>query len=484
VIRFEQKSQKEWSIMNNENLVIDLQLIIPTINNKYKIITTFIENLSRELGSEFDNWFVNFLDEYNKNLENRFSLLSQNVQVIKDYVNKYFDIKQFDFGQFVDETKAKKISILFSKIEIEKIIKLSSYLKVYAIFFNSDNLKLDQRLHRNVYNQFIKEMMNDDIIFKVFNIVKTKTFRYNLTDKYMWDYIKMIQCKTIDIHVIEIFNFIMKSIFVLCEENKNPITFFMSVVEDCVKWFLRSVYKGTIVYDDSISTEDVQTINFDNLKTYTFNDTLARLKNIAYEKIYDSLDKSSAMTFKSKTEDEEVDKSIIEFQSRISTIEYVSPLCDSLVYPILSKLTSIPYEHFKTISPEHSAVLSVYTQELLSKVFKTEYQTLFHLLNYYSTRDAAVATTYKLKNAHYFLELNNNSNFIGFNTKLFLETAIKYFIGRVSRLNLVNIITGNEMTGIPLSKIESDMTKFYVYFFSGKFEKEFEKMKELLNNDF
>jgi hypothetical protein len=483
MIRFEQKSVKSWEIFNDENLVLGLDLIIPTINNKYGIISSFIENVSRELGSDFDNWLVNFLGEYTKTIENKYVLLSQNVSVIKAFIDKYFEQKAFDFGRFCDESKAKKTSILFTKEEIEKIIKLSSYLKVYAIFFNSENLKLDHRLHSNIYNQFAKDMMDDDIIFKVFNIVRTKTFRYNLTDRYMWDYIKMIQCKTIDVHVIEIFNFIMKSIFVLCEENKNPITFFMCVVDDCVKWFLRSVYKGTIVYDDSVSTEDVQTINYDNLKTYSFNDTLARLKNIAYEKIYDSIEKNSVMTF-NEGDNPESDKSIIEFQSRVSTVKFISPLCECLVYPILSKLTSIPYEHFKTISAEHSVVLSVYVQELLNKVFKGEYYTLFSLLNYYADEDPAVSTTYQLKDAKFYLNIYNDSNFMGFNTKLFLEPTLKHFIGRISRLKLVDVLTGNKLGGIPLSKIEQDMIKFYIHLFSGKFEKEFEQMKTMLNNDF
>ena len=481
MIRFEQKGNKNWEIYNDQDLVLGLDLIIPTINNKYQIISNFIESMSKELGSDFDNWLVNLLNEYTKTIENRYLILTKNVDIIKTFVNKYFEMKNFDFGKFVDLSKAKKTSILFTEDEIEKIIKLSSYLKVYAIFFNSENLKLDHRLHSNIYNQFAKEMMSDDIIFKVFNIVKTKTFRYNLTDRYMWDYIKMIQCKTIDVHVIEIFNFIMKSIFVLCEENKNPITFFMSVVDDCVKWFLRSVYKGTIVYDDAVSTEDVQTINYDNLKTYSFNDTLARLKNIAYEKIYNAIEKNSVMTFNDSPES---DKSIIEFQSRVSQVEYISPLCECLVYPVLSKLTSIPFGHFKTISVEHSVVLSYYAQELLTKVFKTEYHTLFSLLNFYAREDPAVSTTYQLKDAKYYLNVYNDSNFMGFNTKLFLEPTLKHFVGRISRLKLVDVLNGNPLGGIPLSKIEQDMTKFYIHFFSGKFEVEFAKMKELLNGDF
>jgi hypothetical protein len=73
---------------------------------------------------------------------------------------------------------------------------------------------------------------------------------------------------------------------------------------------------------------------------------------------------------------------------------------------------------------------------------------------------------------------------MGFNTKLFLEPTLKHFIGRISRLKLVDVLTGNKLGGIPLSKIEQDMIKFYIHLFSGKFEKEFVQMKTMLNNDF
>jgi len=85
----------------------------------------------------------------------------------------------------------------------------------------------------------------------------------------MWQYIKNVQGKDIDSHVIDIFNFIMNHILILCEEDKNPITYFVGVIDESVKWFLRSVYKGSTIYD-------IQGINTDNLKTYSYNDTLGR----------------------------------------------------------------------------------------------------------------------------------------------------------------------------------------------------------------
>jgi len=483
MIRFNLADKKLDIFKDEKEKILSINLISSTITNKFFIVTTFIENVSKTCPG-FDEWFCNFLDEYTSVVE-RYVVIQKNIPIIKSYVDQYLNVANIDYNQFVDESKAKKTSILFSAEEIKKIIQLSCYLKIYSLFFNSVDLKLDQRLHKSVYNEFAAEVLNSEIVNKIFTIIKTKTFRYNLTDKYMWDYIKMVQCKSIDVHIIEIFNFIMNSILILCEEDKNPIIYFVSVVQESINWFLRSVYKGQIVYDDTVSTEDIHGANIDNLKTYAYNDTLGRLKGIAFEQIYDNLERSSILLFPSNQETVS-DKSIIEFQNRISEIEFISPLCDSLIYPVLSVVTSIPYIHFKTLSPDHAIVLSVYTQNLLRKVFKiTEYKNLFSLLSYYPKKEIAVATTYKVKGMEDLIKVSQSVNsFFGFKSKLLFANILGYFIGRISRVNFVNIFDGNELTGVPLSKIESEMIQFYTMLFGGKLDEEFNKMKKLIYQDF
>ena len=477
-------SEKKLEIFNDEEKLQTLNLISSTVTNKYFIVTTFIENLSKEF-EDFDSWFCNFLEEYTGVVE-RYPVIQKNIPLIKKYVDDYLRIKNIDFNQFVDESKAKKTSILFSAEEIEQIIKLSCYLKIYSLFFNSNELKLDARLHKKVYNELASEVLNSEVVNKIFNIIKTKTFRYNLTDKFMWDYIKMIQCKTIDVHIIEIFNFIMNQILILCEEYKNPITYFVTVVQESINWFLRSVYKSQIVYDDTVSTEDIHSSNIDNLKTYSYNDTLGRLKGVAFEQIYDNLERSSILLFNNTESTINSDKSIVEFQNRLSQVEFISPLCDSLVYPVLSKITSIPYVHFKTLTPDYAVVLSVYTQNLLRRIFKlTEYRNLFSLLSYYPKKTIAVATTYKVKSMEDFIKASQSvNNFFGFKSKLLFGNMLGYFIGRISRVSFMNIFDGNELAGVPLSKIEQEMIQFYTNLFAGKFEKEFEDMKKLMYKDF
>jgi len=156
-----------------------------------------------------------------------------------------------------------------------------------------------------------------------------------------------------------------------------------------------------------------------------------------------------------------------------------------LVFPLLSRLTDISYVHFKTISPEHSAVLSYYFNRLVEKVFKGEYKNLFSLLDYYPDSKPSLTSTYKIKSVHDFIQKQNQTkNFFGFNTKIFPYKVLCHFIGRISRINLRHVITGKHITGIPLSKIESDAIRFYTEYFAGRLEGQMQELSALINNDF
>lgn len=475
-MQFTKNNQKQWELAIDED-VFKFDLIPSSVTNKFKIITDFIERVSATCGSPFNDWLKSLLRE-TSNEDKRSIALIRSTDQLKEFVNEYLESTDVDYNSFVDQSKAKKNSILFEGHEIKMILKLASYLKVYALFSNSENYNVTPQIHREIYNKLAEEISNTEIIAKIFNVVKTKTFRYNLTDRFMWEYIKTIQCKDIGIHVVEIFNFIMNNILILCEEDKNPITYFVGVVDESVKWFLRSVYKGTIVYDDSISTEDIHGSDRDNLKTYSFNDTLGRLKTIAFHKIYDQLERQNL----SVTDD---DQYIIDFNNRLATIEHISPLCTSLVFPLLAQITKIPYIHYKTISPEHSAVLSYYLYSVLQKVFGPEYRHAFNLLEFYPLSSPSLSTTYKIKAIHQYLDIQNETkNFYGFNTKDMPHRILCHFVGRVSRINFCNLITGDKLSGIPLSRIESDMINFYTLYFAGKLDNKIEKVKALVYSDF
>ena len=476
-MKFERVAPKEWKILYKDES-ISLRLMASTVTNKYEIVTSFIERVAEFHGEAFSDWFVALIKDC-QDVDKRAEVFINNVQQLKVYVDEYLESTGVNYDDFVDLSKAKKSSILFQPDEIKNILRLSCYLKVYSVISNNQEMAFGKSLHKEIYNKLADNVIQTDVASKLYDVIKTKTFRYNLSDKFMWDYIKTIQCKDIGSHIIEIFNFIMNYILVLCEEDRNPITYFVGVIDQSVKWILRSVYKGTIVYDDSISTEDIHGININNLLTYSFNDTLGRMKAVAFEKIHNQLEKTSPLTM----DEDAADKELVEFNNRVEKIEYISPLCTSLVFPLLSKMTNISYVHFKTISPDHAAILSYYLHGLLQKVFKGEYKNLFALLEYYPLSQPSLNTTYKIKSIHDYVNIKG-INFYGFQTKILPHRILCHFIGRVSRINFCHLLTGQKLSGIPLSKVEVDMIIFYTQLFAGNMEHRVEQLTRLMNQDF
>lgn len=472
MIEFQMTDKKSCVVNRNDNKLVVLKLKTSTITNKMGIITKFIENLSEYHGEEFDNWFENFIVSYCNKEPSRFNILNNNIDKIKDFVNRYIDSLEIDFSKFVDESKIKtKKSVIFDKEDIEALCKLSGYLKVYAILSNSEDVCLERKLHKIIYNSFITEM-SIEVITRVFEVIRTKTYRYKLTDRFMWDYVRSIQCRPIQYHVTNIFNFIMNNIIVLCEIGKNPITFFVTVTDEAIRWILRSVYKETVVYTDSITLEDIQTgSSADNLKTLCYNDTIGRLKRAALDRMFVILG----------DREEEV-----RIHNRLSSLQYVSPVCNSVAFPILSKITGVPYEHISSMSPEHAAELSVFTHYLISSVFGNEYSNLFNLLDYAPTEPVPVASTFKVRNHTKFSHIQQEvGNFFGYGAscKVVPFNLLSFFIGKLSRLKFINIVNGKEMLTMPLQKIEADAIDFFPKFFAGHFDEKIEQMKQLMYKD-
>jgi len=499
-MKLEKVEPKKWMITFNDwSLELNLISSPATVTNSFHIVADFLLDMT-EKDPDFETWLRNFMFEYTKlgvtqnesltpsdeilqqSTTSRFDLIISEIETIKSAVDKYINSLEIDFNQFVDMSKAKKSSILFRPPEIEAIIKFSGCMKVYSLISNVASLKLDNRLHKRIYNEFAKNIQQDtDIVRKIYDVVKTKTFRYSITDKFMWDYIRTLLCKEIDDHVIEVFNFIMSSILVLCVPTKNPITYFVGVIDESVKWFLRSVYKDTIIYDDTMSTDELQTPRVDNLNAFCYNDTLGRLKGIAYKKLYAKIENDYNAEFRERDLEDEM----TIFQERASSIEFVSPLCECITFPIISRLTNIPYHYFKTLPPEQAAVLTLYTKNLLEKEFGDQFESLFSMLDYFPRDQPSLTTTYIIKNTELYINLfNQHKDFFSFNNTNYLYKALCHFVGRVSRIDFTHLITGKKLGGIPLSKIEEGMIVFYINLFAGGYKKELDNMRKNMNSDF
>ena len=174
---------------------------------------------------------------------------------------------------------------------------------------------------------------------------------------------------------------------------------------------------------------------------------------------------------------------LIDFVAVMKEIEWVSPLAQCLVYPILSRITDVTYIHFNTLSPDYAAPITYYIHSLFKKVFKGNYREIFSLLDYYPTKQPSIYTTYKIKDYEYFNQtFRRFSSFFGFcNTQVFFE-FLCFHVGRIARVNWRHLISGdNKDSGLPMAVIEKEMIDFYVRYFSGNLNDEIEQMQALYN---
>ena len=177
ILQFEKVGQKQWTLSFPNGGTFELKMTPSSVTNKFEIITDFITGISEHIGEPFNDWLEKLLTE-GSDPSKRSEVLFNNIASLKNFVDEYLIFTNVDYTQFVDESKAKKNSILFKADEIEMILKLSSYLKVYSIFSNTENLKLGKRFHQEIYNKIAADISDTEIVAKIFKVIQTKTFRY------------------------------------------------------------------------------------------------------------------------------------------------------------------------------------------------------------------------------------------------------------------------------------------------------------------
>ena len=469
MIKFKETDKRKYLILNIEGneipeqidpstIVTKMDLVFSPITNKFSRLTEFVEDCSLKLGKEFDNWFIGLINDY-QNSNYDYSIIRNNIPQLKSYCDQYLDILNINFEDYINRSKVSKNSIFFDAHEIKKIIQASNYLKIYLILGQDSKMKLSNKFHKQTYNILIEDINNNNIIYKLFKVVSSKTFEYRLSDFYMWDYIKTMYCKTTDMHVFSIFNFIMNNILVTCKVDVNPIPYLISVIDESIKWILKNIYKDAIIYSETISTQDVYTLQGkDKLSSYAHNDTIGRLLVISYNQI-------------ERNGIEEVES----FKSTLSHLKEISLFANYITYPILAKVLDIPYRHFMTLSVSNSYLLNLLLHYILPEEFKDKYPMLCRMLLYYNTEKPILKTTYKVKNIDVFTE--TLGTFLTFKNNITPYDTYSSIIGKISRNNYCSFSNDREIINFPLAKLETDMIEFYNDYFDGRLDSLFDELK-------
>jgi len=430
-----------------DSLICSLDLCFSPATNKFNQIVDFVEDCSLIIGPEFDTWFDTYIKEY---IASKYdvAIIKKHIPNIKFFADKYIDSKNIRFDDYIDLKKVSNNSIFFDSEEIKKLIQVSNYLKLYFIISQDNIMKLPTKFHKEIYNILI-EKINSDILFKLFKIVSSKTYRYTITDNYMWEYIRLIYCKTTDMHIHAIFNFLLNNILVSCKTDQNPISYMISVVDEAIKWILQSVYEDVIIYTDTINTEDTNILQSkDNLLNYAYNDSIGRLVIIACKCL----------------ESEGLNE--VQFNETLKQSKENSLFSMYVTYPILSKVLKIPYKQFLTIPSEHGYLLNIFLYHILPIEFKKEYPALSDFLLNYNKNKIITKTTYLMKKVNLYFA--TAKSFKGFKNIVFPFDLYSSVIGKIARNEYVSFKTQQEIQ-IPLARIEEDLIKFYNNFFNNNF---------------
>jgi len=451
-----------FNIVNNKKTEITkLNLVFSPVTNKFDRLSSFIEDCSLKIGKSFDNWFSKFIKDYIKSNRD-YSVIKNNIPKLMKYADQYLEKCDIDFSAYINRSKISKNTIFFDEDDIKQIIQVSNYLKLYFILSQDQYLRLPQKFHKEVYNILVKKITESDIVYKLFKIVSSKTYEYNHSDKYMWDYIKTIYCKTTDMHIMSIFNFIMNNILVTCETSSNPVPYMISVIDESIKWILKNIYKDAIVYSESINTQDVYTVKGkDNLSSYAYNDTIGKLLVAAHGQL------------------EVLKLDLDTFKDIVKGLKKNSIIASYITFPILSKVLDMPYKHLTTIPAEHGYLLNILVYNYLPDEFINKYPIIKKMLLYYNTENPILKTTYKIKNITEFV--NTFDTFLSMKNMMKPYDIYSSIVGKISRNSYSDFYTNQKITNFPLSKLETDIIHFFNDYFSGKLDNMCKEIEEKIN---
>ena len=114
MITFRKDDKRKYSILLNDNSICTLNLVFNPATNKADKVISFIEDCSVKLGDEFNNWFSSFLIDYQES-NYEYAVVKRNVPELMRLADKYLELCNVDFEDYIDRDKASKNSIFYSK---------------------------------------------------------------------------------------------------------------------------------------------------------------------------------------------------------------------------------------------------------------------------------------------------------------------------------------------------------------------------------
>jgi hypothetical protein len=430
--------------------------------------------MSETIGKVFDGFFFNLISDY-QDCDNEIArciVLENNVKKTIHFSKVFVNLNYIDYAKFADQGKRTKDSIFFDSRDIENFIKLSHALKIYSIVLNTEDA-VDFENRRAIWQKFITLLKAQNLPSKLHKFLEILAIN---TKK---NKIKNYSEKTIaddedNIHnlVLESFNFILYEGLIIHDHERNPIPFFVGVLNTNIK------YGGKYKPDNSlVPIDDDEVERIDDKISKRESREKIKADNSLLKKLYliSLFYFSSAYnsTYRSKNGNQ-------KYKKILEKIEYTSPFWDAILAPVLSKALGIGYEKLRAISPEQAAVISFYSSKKLNSIFSKKYQNLFRLAYLFPIKNPEFRY-HRLKNVSQFinatLQLTIKDLYPIGGSRIFILRLIEDFIGKIKSTPFRSICTGSTINNIQTEKLETESIDYIVRYFANDFEEEIKEFE-------
>ncbi len=479
LLKDESKKQKNWNLVlfnkeENESLVIcELNLIPSSLSNKFEIVANLFDDMCTLLPNDFVLWYANMITEYISSDYNSELILNQ-VNNFLYFAKKYIDAKNIDFNTFVNYSKASKTSIIFTSEDIEALSIASICLKLYSLICYDSKMKLTDNTHKMVYSAFIRPCTEIGTTTKIYQTMRSRTYRSSITDRYMWELIKMMVVETPESYTLSIFNFLLTNLLATLDITTNPIPFFVSVIDDSIRWMMCSIYKDKVLYGEIFGgSGDVYGSSFskETLHIYCCNDVIGKAAKAGMEILEKICDENKI--------------NIEEVHYRLDAISKLSASMKAVILPIASKVFEIPFKYLLTAPPRHIMLLGVLLHHCSEDTLGDRFPILHHFLTGcpVDEENSVSRSSYKIKNVGYVINDRENSIF-GLKSSVLRFNIMSCVCGilSVSKKNLVSILSGKKLPKINYSDLEGDVIFFYSELYSQKLTKVFDQIRQRVDD--
>jgi len=468
------KNRKEWVLLEvdeNANFKRDIVHLIcqAPSRNKFNPAKELIEELCTT-SDTFEKWFVNMMDAYLESSTNA-EIIENNVDTFLKISEEYIDSKKINFNDFAKLEKASKTSIKFLGKDIRAIAITSTALKLYSLFWFDKKLSLPSNIHRNVYEKLLSPCLNEGTTEKIFQLIRSKVFRSNVTDKYMWDMIRVCLLESPESYIMTVFKFLTQNMLISIKISKNPVPFLVSLIDDSIKWLMRTMYIDRILYGEAFGgVDDIygSSLSKESFLVYCCNDDIAKSANSSMQILEDEFELSET--------------DFINIRDRLDSLTTLFPTMKLLVLPIASKVLEIPYRFLLTCPPKHAMLLGIFMYHLSQNILDEHYPIITSFLPA-CPRDmekafSSTRSSYRLR--YVDLVINDPTPIFGFAAKPLKYDILSSICGvlSASKRNLMSCITGRSIGKFSYTDLETDAIKFFTRLYSNQLDDIFLKMRE------